>query len=289
MASGAPAGGFDKRSLDDYVDVAERITEFYDRYPDGSLSAGPDPWRMISVQGFDKNNDLITQTFIAYTAMAYRHCNDPRPGVGVAWEVFPGRTPYTRGSELMNAETSAWGRALAALGIATKRGIASRQEVQGARERADGLPVNRDGSLSRSRTTDEQKAAAGVMTSGQMAEHTALQPKRAESKPSTRLAAVPADDPFYDAKPPPWGPQELLVPPAEDQPGSISRQQLVALQAGFGKRFQEMKIPAKDARSWRLAQLSLACGREIGSANDLSWREAETVLAGLDKAGKDKT
>ena len=32
-----------------------------------------------------------------------------------------------------------------------------------------------------------------------------------------------------------------------------------------------------------------ACGREIGSANDLSWREAEKVLAGLDKAGKDKT
>jgi len=30
-------------------------------------------------------------------------------------------------------------------------------------------------------------------------------------------------------------------------------------------------------------------GREIASANDLSWREAETVLAGPDRAGKDKT
>src|SRR5215469_2192237 len=247
---------FDQRNLDDYVDVAERITEFYDRYPDGSLSAGPDCWRMIQVQGFDKNNDLVTQTFIAYTAMAYRTPGDPRPGVGVAWEVFPGRTPYTRGSELMNAETSAWGRALAALGIATKRGIASRQEVQGARERADGLPVNRDGSLSRSRTSDEEKAAAGVMTSGQLAEHTALQPKRAESKPSQRLAAVPDTDPWYDSpatgEPPGdahgYTPADPRNPssggcvcgvswenhlPAEEQPGSRSRQQLLAVQAGF--------------------------------------------------------
>jgi hypothetical protein len=41
-------------------------------------------------------------------------------------------------------------------------------------ERADGLPQNRDGSLSRSQTTDAQKLAAGVMTSAQQAEHTAL-------------------------------------------------------------------------------------------------------------------
>ena len=36
------------------------------------------------------------------------------------------------------------------------------------------LPRNRDGSLSRSRTTDVQKSAAGVMTAAQLAEHTAL-------------------------------------------------------------------------------------------------------------------
>src|SRR5215472_6225860 len=196
---------FDKESLESYVDVAERITEFYDRYPDGSLSAAPDCWRIVQVEGWDKNGDHVMQTFIAYTATAYRTPDDPRPGVGVAWEVFPGRTPYTRGSELMNAETSAWGRALAALGIATKRGIASRQEVQNRREPVFcdacghhvanhneaarcavvdcrcGLPRNRDGSLSRSRTSDEEKAAAGVMTTAQLAEHTALQPKRSET------------------------------------------------------------------------------------------------------------
>lgn len=37
-----------------------------------------------------------------------------------------------------------------------------------------GLPLNRDGSVSRSLTTDAQKAAAGLMTATQLAEHTAL-------------------------------------------------------------------------------------------------------------------
>ena len=36
------------------------------------------------------------------------------------------------------------------------------------------LPRNADGSLSRSRTTEAQKWAAGVMTVAQLAEHTAL-------------------------------------------------------------------------------------------------------------------
>jgi predicted GIY-YIG superfamily endonuclease len=58
------------------------------------------------------------------------------------------------------------------------------------------LPVNRDGSLSRSLTTDAQKHAAGVMTAAQLAEHTALRrgavtgklPRPAERGP---LAADP--------------------------------------------------------------------------------------------------
>ncbi len=195
---------FDQRSLDDYVDVAERITEFYDRYPEGCLRAADPgkPWELAIVTGTRKDGTETTQTFIVVVAAAYRMPGDLAPGMGMAWEVFPGRTPYTLGSELMNAETSAWGRAMAALGIATKRGVASRQEVAARRaERDDGLPVNRDGSLSRSRTTDEEKDGAGVMTSGQHAEHSALQPKRAEQPPAERLRSVPADDEWY--APPP--------------------------------------------------------------------------------------
>jgi predicted GIY-YIG superfamily endonuclease len=63
------------------------------------------------------------------------------------------------------------------------------------------LSRNRDGSLSRSRTSDTEKTAAGAMTSAQWAEHTALRRGAAAGKVPgiVRLAAVPADDPWYAA------------------------------------------------------------------------------------------
>ena len=80
----------------------------------------------------------MTQSFLVVVAAAYRDRDDPRPGVGMAWEVFPGRTPYTRGSELQNAETSAWGRAIIAVGASdSKRGIASREEVRNRQSERD--------------------------------------------------------------------------------------------------------------------------------------------------------
>ena len=42
---------------------------------------------------------------------------------------IPGKTPYTRDSEVENAETSAVGRALAMMGFEVRKGVASRQEV----------------------------------------------------------------------------------------------------------------------------------------------------------------
>lgn len=50
-----------------------------------------------------------------------------------------------------------------------------------------GLPVNRDGSIARSLTTDAQKLAAGLMTAAQLADHTALRRGAVSGKP-TRLA-----------------------------------------------------------------------------------------------------
>jgi hypothetical protein len=107
-----------------YVDVAARIAEFYAKHPDGSLQMDPPEW--VEVEG---------QRFIMARAYAYRSPDDVRPGIGSAWEAVPGRTPYTRGSELMNLETSCWGRAIAALGIATRQGVATAQEVEAAKER----------------------------------------------------------------------------------------------------------------------------------------------------------
>lgn len=115
-------------SLDDYVDVAERIQDFKTTHPEGSLQTID--WRIVTVEGVDKTGTAAKQTFAVYHAAAYRSPDDTKPGHGIAWEIFPGRTPYTKDSELMNAETSAWGRAIVALGFASNGKIASAQEVR---------------------------------------------------------------------------------------------------------------------------------------------------------------
>lgn len=124
-------GDFD---LSGYNDVPSRIREFRDKYPDGSLrAANPrEPFSIVTVG--DK-------TFVAYTAEAYRTPDDLAPGIGCAWEQVPGRTPYTRDSELQNAETSAWGRAIIAVGAAdAQRGIASMEDVRN-RQAEQALPA----------------------------------------------------------------------------------------------------------------------------------------------------
>jgi hypothetical protein len=107
--------------LSGYNDVSSRMREFFEKHPDGRLRPAS-PWRVETIG--DK-------AFIVYEAAAYREAGDPNPGIGTAWEPFPGRTPYTRDSELMNAETSAWGRAILAVGAAdTRKGVASAEEVR---------------------------------------------------------------------------------------------------------------------------------------------------------------
>ena len=112
-------------SRDDYIEVSERIRIFIDQYPTGSLQS---EWEMVERDG---------EQWLAVKAYAYRYPDDVRPGIGHAWEPVPGRTPFTKGSELMVGETSAWGRSLAAIGIAVHRGIASGNEIRAAAARAD--------------------------------------------------------------------------------------------------------------------------------------------------------
>jgi hypothetical protein len=66
-----------------------------------------------------------------------------------------------------------------------------------------GLPRNADGSPSQSRAPDIVFAAAGAMTRAQQAAHTALRKGAATGRvPDVqRLAAVPADDPWYTPPP----------------------------------------------------------------------------------------
>ncbi len=104
----------------DYIDVSERIVEFRNVYPTGSL-------QQVDLQFID----FAGKSWVVYTAAAYRTPDDERPGHGTAWEPVPGPTNFTKDSELQNAETSAWGRALVAvLAADTKRGVASANEVR---------------------------------------------------------------------------------------------------------------------------------------------------------------
>ena len=193
---------FNESSLDDYVDVPARIREFYERYPEGSIR----PANREQPYKFEKlptpNGEQI---YVVYTALAYRTPDDPEPGQGTAWEQFPGRTPYTRNSELMNAETSAWGRALGSLGIGVGGKIASREEVRNRRAEREN-PETRTG-----RADDNRPPArpAQAIAEDALKETNPDQMKRLyfEAKDGGRLNDVvtPPKDAPADAEPMPLG------------------------------------------------------------------------------------
>jgi hypothetical protein len=59
----------------------------------------------------------------------WRDKDDQLPMVAYCWEPFPGRTPYTRDSEMMNLSTSLLGRGLGMMGFGIDHKMASKQEV----------------------------------------------------------------------------------------------------------------------------------------------------------------
>ena len=121
---------------DDYVGVHERIEKFLEKYPEGRIQTA------IA---------HLSETLVVMQATVYRDAQDERPSIAHSQLGIPGRTNFTRDSEVENAETSAVGRALAFMGFETKKGIASREEVQSRRspmadaaQEAGGRPVPRE-------------------------------------------------------------------------------------------------------------------------------------------------
>ena len=87
--------------LSNYVDVPTRFAMALERWPE---------LRIV-----ENRPEIITigdKVFIAVTVQAWRTPDDQIPAQNTAWEIFPGATPFTRGSEMMNASTSALGRVL---------------------------------------------------------------------------------------------------------------------------------------------------------------------------------
>ena len=273
---------YNERSLDDYVDVAQRLAEFRAAHPEGSLQPAdpampyhvvrvPATWcrRCIGRQvvkddaawkrcprcsgtGLRAEGEPHEDVFIVYYAAAYRTPDDPRPGIGAAWEPYPGQTPYTAGSELMNAETSAWGRAIvAALAGDSKKGVASRQEVKARR-------AEREDPAVRPRVTG--------------AEHERLRNGTVEPVPEDRRAQrgpLGTGDDKWAGQPA----GSLPVNP-EDKPGSVSRPQSRAMHAAFG----QLGITGRDDRLAVTAQIT---GRAVGTSSDLSYAEADGLLREL--------
>lgn len=113
----------------DYIEVPERIIEFYKQYPDGRITGTDTPFSIT----------IGDQEFVVFHAQAYRTPDDTHPGDGWAWEPVPGTTPFTRNSELMNAQTAAIGRAIVGVGLLASRKIASAEEVRN--RQAEDKPV----------------------------------------------------------------------------------------------------------------------------------------------------
>ncbi len=255
---------FNDKSLDDYVDVAQRLADFRDLYPEGSLQpADPaKPWEQAVVNGFTKGGEPFAATMIVYVAAAYRTPGDTRPGIGIAWEPFPGRTPYTLGSELMNAETSAWGRAiLAVLASDSKKGVASRQEVKARR-------------LERDADAPQQNGHRPDGTAPVNAEHERLvgppegTPEDYGRSQRTR-GPIPDDDDRWagrDAAP--------LTPPEDVQDGIDGKQQ-----ARMFALFAEVGLAGQDdaQRQW----LTEGLHRVVASRKSLTWKEADQAVKAL--------
>ena len=115
--------------LSQYVDAKTRILLFYRKYPDGVLR--------FEFKGVCEHNPEM----IWGIAYAYKTPEDPLPATGTAAELAIGRTTFTKFSELQNLETSAWARAVGALGIGLENGIATAQEIALAKDRQTDQPI----------------------------------------------------------------------------------------------------------------------------------------------------
>ncbi len=103
--------------LDNYVPVVERVDKFYNKYPEGRI--------LTSIVEHDRESG-----FVLVRAEVYRNPDDASPAAtGHAYE-YRDAGYVQKSSYIETGETSAIGRALAFLNFETKRGIASREEVE---------------------------------------------------------------------------------------------------------------------------------------------------------------
>lgn len=107
--------------MTDYVDVKHRLQLALLKYP--TLRIVEDAPELIH---------LGERIYIQCAVTVFRDETDALPMRAYCWEVWPGRTPFTKDSEQPNGATSALGRALGYMGFGITTGLASADEVRTA-------------------------------------------------------------------------------------------------------------------------------------------------------------
>ena len=114
-----------------YITVAERLAAFVEKYPNGRIATQlvqmSDNFVVVAAQVYKENRGDIEQV---------------PDGTGLSSMPIPGPTAFTKNSEVENAETSAIGRALAAIGFLAKNPdgsarISSKDEIRAKSADAD--------------------------------------------------------------------------------------------------------------------------------------------------------
>ena len=138
-------------NLGDYVDVPTRLAEALKRWPNLRIQETK-PIIVI----------VDNQQYVEISCTVWNDENDVLPTIAYCWEPIPGRTPYTKGSEMMNASTSCLGRALGFLGMGIGKSIASRNEVQARQPSpiAEVTPIRADLEQPFGDTTDTKQYAS---------------------------------------------------------------------------------------------------------------------------------
>ena len=126
--------------LSEYVDVKHRLNLALHKHPD--LRIVEDAPELITIG---------ERVYIQCAVTVFRSADDLLPGRAYCWEVWPGRTPFTKESEQQNGATSALGRCLGYMGFGIDTGIASANEVRTAQ--ANNHPATKEREAVGSRAT----------------------------------------------------------------------------------------------------------------------------------------
>jgi hypothetical protein len=126
--------------ISEYVDVKHRLNLALHKHPD--LRVVEDAPELITIG---------ERVYIQCAVTVFRSADDLLPGRAYCWEVWPGRTPFTKESEQQNGATSALGRCLGYMGFGIDTGIASQNEVRTAQ--ANNHPATNDRPAAGSKAT----------------------------------------------------------------------------------------------------------------------------------------